>query len=255
MTMSGLWMQTLLDPDRPCPPGLSTWNGSDPAQRFAVYRNNVMASLIDALAATFPAVEQLVGRDFFRAMAQVFVQAHPPRSPLLVDYGQAFPTFIADFPPAAELTYLPDLARLELAYVAAFHAADAEPVGASTWQTLLARPDDLTTTRFRFQPSLRLIRSEHAIVSLWAAHQADADRSLDSIDPDAPENAWVTRRDWRVGILNMPDCDTDFLAALQSGQSFGAAAAYTQNEYPDFDLSRCLSVLVAEQLVVGILPD
>jgi hypothetical protein len=141
-----------------------------------------------------------------------------------------------------------------LAYVAAFHAADAEPVGASAWQTLLARPDDLTTTRFRFQPSLQVLRSEYAIVSLWAAHQADADRALDSIDPDAPENAWVIRRDWRVGILNMPDSDTDFLAALQSGQSFGTAAD-AQNKHPDFDLSRCLSVFVAEQLVVGVLPD
>lgn len=43
----------LLDPAQPCPPGLTTWNGSDPAHRFAVYRNNVIVSLVDALADTF----------------------------------------------------------------------------------------------------------------------------------------------------------------------------------------------------------
>ena len=62
----------LLDPARPCPPGLRTWNGSDPARRLAVYRNNVVSSLIDALADTFPVVQRLVGTEFFRAMAGVF---------------------------------------------------------------------------------------------------------------------------------------------------------------------------------------
>ena len=43
----------LLDPDLPAPAGLTTWNGSDPARRFRVYRNNVIISLIDALADSF----------------------------------------------------------------------------------------------------------------------------------------------------------------------------------------------------------
>ena len=44
----------LLDSRQGCPAGLRTWNGSDPAARLAVYRNNVVSSLIDALADTFP---------------------------------------------------------------------------------------------------------------------------------------------------------------------------------------------------------
>ena len=64
----------LLDPAAPCPSGLVTWNGSDAAQRFGVYRNNVTVSLIDAVADTFPVVQQLVGADFFRAMAGAFVR-------------------------------------------------------------------------------------------------------------------------------------------------------------------------------------
>ena len=64
----------LLYPARPCPPGLHAWNGSDPAARLAVYRNNVVSSLIDALADTFPVVQQLVGEEFFRAMAGVFAR-------------------------------------------------------------------------------------------------------------------------------------------------------------------------------------
>ena len=73
----------LLDPAAPCPPGLVTWNGSDAAQRFGVYRNNVTVSLIEALADTFPVVQQLVGQAFFHAMAGEFVRRSPPVSPIL----------------------------------------------------------------------------------------------------------------------------------------------------------------------------
>ncbi len=40
-------------------------------RRFAVYRNNVAASLIEAMVQRFPAVCAIVGDEFFRAMARV----------------------------------------------------------------------------------------------------------------------------------------------------------------------------------------
>ena len=90
----------LRDPTQAAPRGLHTWNGSDPAARFAVYRNNVVSSLIDALAETFPVVQALVGVEFFRAMASLFVRQSPPRSRVLASYGAALPSFIASFAPA-----------------------------------------------------------------------------------------------------------------------------------------------------------
>ncbi|WP_261172414.1 DNA-binding domain-containing protein, partial [Bordetella pertussis] len=42
--------RALLDPLAPCPPGLRRAGDADPAQRYAIYRNNVVASLIQALA-------------------------------------------------------------------------------------------------------------------------------------------------------------------------------------------------------------
>ena len=40
-----------------------------------------MEDLVQTLAARFPAVEKIVGAEFFNGMARVFVLAHPPRSP------------------------------------------------------------------------------------------------------------------------------------------------------------------------------
>ena len=81
------WGTALLDPDRAVPAGLVTWNGSDPAQRFAVYRNNVTVSLMQALADTFPVCAASVGEARFRDLARAFVRAQPPRSPVLARYG------------------------------------------------------------------------------------------------------------------------------------------------------------------------
>ncbi|MFA7290739.1 MAG: DNA-binding domain-containing protein, partial [Rhodocyclaceae bacterium] len=128
----------LLDPAQPAPAGLITWNGSDPAQRFGIYRNNVMVSLIEALADTFPVVQTLVGEEFFRAMAREFVRVSPPVSPVLAYYGDEFPAFVEHFPPAASLPYLADVARLEYARVLAFHAADSVPLATETLMAQLA---------------------------------------------------------------------------------------------------------------------
>ena len=49
-------------------------------RRFAVYRNNVAVSLVEALGARFPVVKRLVGEEFFRAMAHAFVSREPPLS-------------------------------------------------------------------------------------------------------------------------------------------------------------------------------
>ncbi len=57
----------LLDTRLPCPAGLYSANGADPASRFSVYRNNVQGSLINALADSYPVVQQLVGEEFFAA--------------------------------------------------------------------------------------------------------------------------------------------------------------------------------------------
>lgn len=56
----------LLDPERPAPGFLTSFTGQADPRRYAVYRNNVIVSLIQALAANFPSIERLVGDEFFQ---------------------------------------------------------------------------------------------------------------------------------------------------------------------------------------------
>ncbi len=68
-----LFAAALLDAKRPIPQGITAPNAAVPTRRFAVHRNNVVAGLVKALQTRFPAVEKIVGEEFFAAMARAFV--------------------------------------------------------------------------------------------------------------------------------------------------------------------------------------
>src|SRR3954454_10291366 len=147
----------LLDPVRPAPEIVAGPNGKAPGKRYDVYRNNVTVSLIDALAATYPAVQRITGTDFFRAMARFHVRATPPTSPLLFDYGRYFPAFIQAYPYAQSLPWLADVARIERAWLDAYHAADAAPLAAAALASVA--PERLPVAVFAPHPATRIVRS------------------------------------------------------------------------------------------------
>lgn len=248
----GAFAAALLDPERPPPPGLRTWNGSDPALRFAVYRNNVAVSLVQALADTFPVTRELVGTPFFEAMARGFITAAPPRSAMLTEYGDAFPDFIADFAPAACLPYLPDLARLEHKRVRAYHAPEAEALDGVALAHHLADPDRLPGTRVTLHPSLAVIASRHAICALWAAHQGE-DR-IESVDPTRPESALILRQGDDVLVLPIPPGAAAFVAALAAGVPLGEAAVIAADGDAGFDLVQALVLLIRHGGITAWLP-
>lgn len=244
----------LLDPDQPCPPGLRAWNGSDPTARLAVYRNNVVGSLVDALADTFPVVQALVGDAFFRAMAAVFVRRSPPRSRILAHYGQEMPAFIEGFEPAHSLPYLADMARLELACVRAFHAADAEPVAEAVVAQALASGERIGELRFGLHPSLSLLRSASAVASLWAAHQGEGGPG--SVAIDQAESALVVRRGLDVLVVRLPAGAAEFIASLQRGETLGTAASEALQATNTFELSAALALLLRHGALTTIdLPE
>ena len=137
---------------------------------FAVYRNTAMKGCVDALAANYPAVARLVGDEWFRAAAAAFVRAYPPRRPMLVDYGEGFPDFLATFEPAAELSYLADVARLDRFWTQAHVASDQTPIAAAAVTNLA--PHTLGRAVLRPHCSARWKWFEdQPIFSLWRCNR------------------------------------------------------------------------------------
>ena len=228
----------LLDPALPLPAGLVAWNGSDAGVRFAVHRNNVVVSLVAALADTFAVVRELVGEEFFTAMARLYVAEQPPCSPVLARYGDGFADWVARFEPAAAVPYLADMARLERARVRAYHAADAPVLAADAIAAQLADPPQLPQARLLLHPSVTVITSPYAVVSLWAAHQGQG--RLEEVQVDQPESALVLRLDDDAAVRAVPAAAAAFSRKLKHGQPLGVAAA---GDAP-LDLGASLALLI-----------
>lgn len=231
----------LVDLDRAVPEGLTAWNGPRPERRFGVYRNNVAVGLIGALASRFPAAERLVGEEFFAAMAHEFIQQHPPRSPLLLFYGDDFADFVGSFEPAREISYLPDVIRLEVARGRAYHAADALPLDAALLATV--EPEGLASLSFVPHPSASIIRSTHPAVTIWAMNVGEIE--LTDIEDWTSEDALIVRPQMTVEVHRLPVGGAAFLEALVAGADLGNAFEAALAETANFDLSANLAGALA----------
>ena len=223
----------LLDPDRAPPAIISGPNGKTAGKRYNVYRNNVTVSLIDALAATFPATMRITGEDFFRAMARFHVRATPPTSPLLFEYGHKFPDLIERYEYAQSMLWLADVARIERAWLDAYHAADEEPLTPRALASI--PPEQLAETVLTPHPATRIVRSRFPAVSIFAMNRSDG--PVGRITTSESENALITRPGPEVIVRHLPLGGAVFISHLMAGETLGISAAAAFNDYPEFDLS------------------
>lgn len=197
--------------------------GIAPADRLQIHRNTMLTALGNALALTYPAVEALVGAEFFAQTAREFVQAYPPRAALLTVYGADFPDFLGVHCLLGGLPYLSDVARLEWAVEQAAHApADDEAVPLAEI--------DLGGTRLALIPSLTLLQVRYRAEPIWRAVLENDGDALSRIDT-APATSMLAI--WRSGdgaaVLPLGPASASFLEELIAGgdaeTAINAAAA------------------------------
>jgi hypothetical protein len=239
--------RAILDPDLPVPDGLLDGQGAPAGKRFAVYRNNVVVSLTEALATGFPVIAKLIGTQNFNAVMGEFLRRYPPRSPLMMHYGADLPAFLADFRPLAHLGYLPDTARLELALRRAYHAADATPITPESLQQM--PPEALLAAHLTFAPAVQIIRSPWPIHAIWQFNIKDGPKP-----PAVAQDVLITRPAYDSQMALLGPGAADFIAALQQGETLGAAHEAATTSTPDFDLSELLGQLLAGQAIITINP-
>lgn len=237
------FQSAILDPEAAVPDGVINPDGAPAQKRFNVYRNNVAVSLTDALEAAFPVVRKLVGDEFFRAMAGVYLRKHPPKSPLMMFYGDAMPQFLGRFGPAKSIAYLPDIARLELALRHSYHAADAAPVDAQALSLL--SPDALMGAKLRIAPATKTVTSDYPIHAIYRANtRTDAPKPVMQA-----EAVLITRADFDPEIHTINAAAATSVDALKKGQSLGQAMATADDT---LDLGAILGLLLAQGAVTEI---
>ncbi len=226
--------------DGSVPEGLSSWNLDRPPRRFRIYRDNVRIGLVRALASRFPAAERIVGAAFFAAMAEDFARHCPPRSPVLLTYGDLFPDFVAGYEPARSVPYLPDVIRIEVARGRAYHAEDRAALDPQLLSAI--PPERLGALRLALHPSAGVLRSPFPALTIWAMNAGDA--PVTPIAEWRGEDTLVLRPEMAVTATRLPSGAADLLEALAGGLPLGEAAERALAANSDFDLSAGLAVVL-----------
>ncbi|SDR32072.1 DNA-binding domain-containing protein [Pseudovibrio sp. Tun.PSC04-5.I4] len=237
----------LMDPAVPVPDGVVGRNGEKSEKRYGVYRNNVMASLIDATAANFPAVHDLVGRDYFRALAAEFIRAHPPEQPVLSEFGGKFSQFVADFPPLAKYPYLKDVAMMEWAWLTVYHAADHTGIAPDALTKI--DPSLLGDAVFTAIPASALIYSPFPLSEIWKQNRSE---SVDGFTPEADQAILICRPDMDVTLTGLAQDVAVFADLLFFGKTLGEAAEAVSSRYECFDLSQALGCLLTARVFASV---
>lgn len=250
-TAQGHFSRALLRPDLPKPDDvIGPAQGKQAIKRFSVYRNNVIASLTEALMAAYPTIAALVGEEFFRAMAPAYISENPPQSAMLMTFGEDFGTFLDSFEPVEAVPYLGDVARLEEGWLKAYHAADQKPLDPRRLQEI--DPDLLGEITFSFHAATQILKGTHPAYSIWAAHkETDIEAAMANII-NQPEDILITRPEWDVTVVKLPAGGFAFIEALKAGSTLAEAADHAAEQDEQFDFAANLGGLLETGALVDI---
>jgi hypothetical protein len=225
-------------------------SAEDIAAGLAVYRGNVSGNLAQALAGAYPVVRELLGAEFFEALARAYGRGHPSTSGDLNEYGAALAGFVERFPHTQDLPYLADLARLEWRVHRAYYAADAAAFDSSR----LAKLSEATLARLRpmLAPGCALLASPWPVGRIWLAHRDPEPIALDAVLDGAGDRVAVHRVRWTVAVSVLAAGDHAFLAACERGATLAEALAAGAAADREFDFAAALARWVGAGVIADL---
>lgn len=215
-------------------------------QRLKAYRRSIISRLIDTLEASYPVLNQLVGRPFLREAARQYALITPSASGDLNDYGESFADFLASYPHAVDLPYLPDVARLEWRVQAVAVGPD-NPLPDLAALASLA-PEDWSNLRFKLAPSHARLNSSWAVGDIWRMHQSEAGEAPTELV--TPCHILVRRAGTAVVVEDLTPGAACLLDGLAAGLSLGDGLEQAAALDPEFDPA-VLRAFVARGLLVA----
>ncbi|HEY1928180.1 MAG TPA: DNA-binding domain-containing protein [Caulobacteraceae bacterium] len=220
----------------------------DATAGLAVYHNAYRGQLVDCLRDTFEKVAAWLGDDAFEDAARAYVEANPPRSWTLSDYGERFGATLAtiypDDPEVAELAWLDWTLRR------AFEAADCDPLEVAALADI-----DWDQAVFSFVPTLTLNLVQTNCAAIWSA------LATGTMPPPAERlSSATTIRVWRAGLSpqfkSIAPTEARALQLAIMDLSFGEICKLAIEEADECDAvqaaSQLLSAWISDGIIVGI---
>ena len=136
-------------------------------QQLQAMRATAVGARLTMLRSIHPALESLVGGEFFEHAAGRFCRQTPGNAADLSEYGHGFAEWLGALP-LDDIPWAADLARLEWAIYRASRAPVIPGLAPSALTEIA--PEQQARSRFVVDPGSTLVESQYAVVGLWHAH-------------------------------------------------------------------------------------
>jgi len=239
----------LLDPDLDIPAGMVGPDGNLAPKRFSVYRNNVVLSLMEAMAETFPAIKIIVGEENFATVSRIFISSHPPSSPMMQAYGDLFPEFLRDFGPLQSFPFLEDVAKVEICWINAYHAADANPLDGAVLGAI--DPETLIETSFAPHPAADLVTSNYALHHLFSSRNGEGG-ALNFKKCAHIQSVLITRAQLSVEVHELDHAGTAFFKNILQANTLGQCIEQAMEADKNFEPSSAITLMLTSGAVTSL---
>ena len=215
--------------------------------RLSVYRNGFFRACVEALRANYPSVDRLVGEARFPALARPYVEARPPRSASLVEYGRGFARYIRDARDMHGLDWLASFAALDRAWTEVNFSEDC-PGEVVPRGSIPSDAEALMNLRARLSPWVRLVLADYRVLDVWSRVRRGVLGQRVEIQP-APQRVliWRSGAEMRYRELALPE--HTFVAGVAAGQPCGEAAGAALEIDEGFDLVATFALLLHHHML------
>jgi len=210
-----------------------------------VYRNGFLRSCVEALRASYPVVDLLVGEDYFGMLAMGYIKIHPPVSSSFVGYGERFPAYLKNSLDKHQLPYLPEFARLDRSWMTAYFAEDAILLDEEQVECWQRDGNDISAIRCELPKSAELLTLDFDVSTLWLKLKSDSEPAENTQVNKLTERLliWRDSQDQiNVRVVNV--AEFSFLASLLGGNTLIAAATAAIQLQADFPVIDYFSELL-----------
>jgi len=212
--------------------------------RIWIYQNNVFGAVQDYLEEVYPATRGVVGDDFFKQMAQVFIQNTPPNAGNIHLYGDALVELCNVTPGLEGLPYLYDLMRYEWA----LHQSYFSVVSDALDHTALPQ-EELLTSSVVFNDSVSLVCSDYPVYEIQRQSLPTYEGNV-SIDLNqSQDNLLIYKLGHEVQCLELDEEQTLFIQGLEKNENLLQAIEGLQGSISADTLSTTLSLVFETRLL------
>jgi hypothetical protein len=218
---------------------LAAFVGDHPGLK--VYRNTYRGSLLGCLRDTFEHCWSWLGDERFDAVANCYIDGHPPHTWTLDLYGDEFAAMLAaHFPDDREVA---ELAWLEWALRRAFDGADSPTFDPAR----LGEVVDWENARLTLTPTLRLGQITTNCAAIWTALENGQTPPPATVLAE-PVPVLVWRHDLMPSFRTLQDHEAQALRWIISGMTFGAVCAHLAQTMGEAEAAACAGACLGQWL-------